>query len=146
MSYPGLLGTRSLSPLNAGGRVLVQNKTGNYPLQWNKTGRVVESRDTCLCLTACGGELYTTSNSYASTPHSHLYLEPSALRLSNCQLPQHRPLVTEDDNTATWQKNLEGLRAVYPMTTQGSSTPPKQPVTGDEPPSPSRPVSETTSS
>ncbi len=37
--------TCTLSPLEVGDSVLVQNQTGNYPKQWEKTGRVVGALD-----------------------------------------------------------------------------------------------------
>lgn len=37
--------TKSHSPLQVGDTVAVQNKTGNHPLRWDKTGHIVEVRE-----------------------------------------------------------------------------------------------------
>ena len=37
--------TQSLPPLQVGETVSVQNQTGNHPLRWDKTGRIVEVHD-----------------------------------------------------------------------------------------------------
>ena len=52
--------TRRLPPLAVGDTVRIQNQTGNHPLKWDKTGRVVEVRQFDQYLVRVDGSGRTT--------------------------------------------------------------------------------------
>ena len=93
--------TRRLPPLAVGDTVRIQNQTGNHPLKWDKTGRVVEVRHFDQYLARVDGSGRTTLRNrkflrkYSMMPRHRLSFpcaDPSPLS-SNKELPYPGPIL-----------------------------------------------------
>ena len=106
--------TRRLPPLAVGDTVRIQNQTGNHPLKWDKTGRVVEVRLFDQYLVKVDGSGRTTlRNRKFLRKYSAVYdATPTT------QLPMRRPVPTIiEQGAATPRTNL----AARPTTQAPSS-------------------------
>ena len=82
--------TRRLPPLAVGDTVCIQNQTGNHPLKWDKTGRVVEVRQFDQYLVRVDGSGRTTlRNRKFLRKYSAVYDATPPT-----QLPMRRPVPT----------------------------------------------------
>ena len=109
--------TRRLPPLAVGDTVRIQNQTGNHPLKWDKTGRVVEVRQFDQYLVRVDGSGRTTlrnrtflrkySGVYDSTPPT--------------QLPMRRPVPTIIEQGAATTRTYRVYLVARPTTQAPSS-------------------------
>ena len=121
--------TKTLSPLQVGDRVRIQNQTGPYPNKWDRTGIVIEVRQFHQYLIRIDGSgRQTLRNRKFLRKFVPMYQPPN--RRSILEDIAHLPPTSPDD-TAT---------SPEPPTSHPPTTPPKSPQCGKETTSPATPV------
>ena len=106
--------TRSLSPLNCGDHVMIQNQAGNFPNKWGKSGIIVELKDYHQYIVKVdgSGRLTVRNRKFLRKFNPPVCKSGSSIPyLRKANIPLQKSVFSGNDDKRDSKKSFDGVRS-----------------------------------